>query len=178
MSKHSADSKKDKKIKLSSVTKIIGQRLKKKRISLKYSLSDVSEMIGISTATIVDMENGYTSDINYYITYALTLFYPLKELFDLELHYGPRFPLSEKKKARIYLTDTIKALFIKDNFFSQNRSVDDVAQRLIKQKTIMSITASIRSQISRILLTLVDRELLKVSGKSGRKKLYIRKTFE
>lgn len=160
------------KYKVPGATEAIGHNLKRRRLQLKYSLGDVSDLTGFPISTIDDIEKGVTSDINYYIAYAQAIQYLLSEAFDIDIPYQPRFQLSEKKQARIFLTDNIKELLATNDFFRENRSVNDVALKLIDLQIIQKIDTSISTRISGVLLTLVEEDILIVAGKKGRNNLY------
>jgi transcriptional regulator with XRE-family HTH domain len=164
--------KEEKKYKFPKATETLGKRLKVKRKKLKFSISDVALFTGFSTSTIDDLEKGITVDVNYYITYAQTLYFPLPELFNIRIKYGPRFPLTAKKEARIFLTNNINTLLL-DDFFSKNQSVDSVAKKLHEKKVLKEITLTIRSKISAVLSKLVKKEILIISDTIGRNHLYI-----
>jgi len=166
--------KENKKYKVPGATIALGDKLKKRRISLKYSLSDVAEMTGFSTSTIVDVELGQTADVNYYIAYAQTLDFKLPELFDLKIPYKPRFQLSPKKQARTFLTDRIKELYTEHDFFAEKQGVGSVAEKLLALKAIKEITPYIRTRISGVLLTLVSEDMLFIAEVQGRNNIYLK----
>ncbi|WP_428331600.1 helix-turn-helix domain-containing protein [Mucilaginibacter sp.] len=165
--------KEKKKYKVSNITELLGKKLKGKRLQLDYSLSDAGDLTGFSTSTIVDIENGVTSDINYYIAYAQALYFILSELFNVDITYGPRYTLSSKKEARIFLTYNIKKLYSSNNFFAEKKSVASVAEKLFELKIIDIINPFIRTRISGVLLTLVDEKMLFIVEKKGRNNLYL-----
>ncbi|QEM06195.1 helix-turn-helix transcriptional regulator [Mucilaginibacter rubeus] len=163
-----------KKYKVPNATEILGEKLKQRRITSEYSLSDAGDLTGFSTSTIVDIENGVTVDINYYIAYAQTLLYPLSEFFDINIPYGPRYKLSSKKQSRVFITYNIKKLYTDFDFFAQKQSVGDVALKLLELEVITDISPFIRTRISGVLLSLVDENMLFVSEKKGRNNLYLK----
>ena len=163
-----------KKYKVPNATEAIGKKLKEKRILLEYSLSDAGDYTGFPTSTIVKIENGFTADINYYVAYAQALYYPLPELFNIKIAYGPKYKLSAKKEARIFLTVNVKKLYTDDDFFIEPQSVNNVAIKLQELKVIDEINSLIRSRISGVLSTLVELGMLKVEKYKGRNHLYIK----
>ena len=170
----SSSNREKKKYKVPNATELIGKALKKRRTKLELSLSDVADMTGFSGSTIVDTENGITADINYYISYAQTLNYKLSELFDIDIPYGARYPLSAKKEARLFITNNIKKLYTEYDFFAEKQSVANVAAKLQELKIIKGITPSISTRISGILLSLVDEKMLHIVEKNGRNNIYLK----
>jgi transcriptional regulator with XRE-family HTH domain len=151
---------------------LVGAKLKSKRQSLGYSLGDMSDMTGFSKSTLLNLENGVATNIDYYITSAQALQLPLTELFDILIELKPRFELSADKKNRIFLSRKIRKLIAEDNFFTTSQSVETVIKRLEEKKWIVRSKES-STNTSRILLNLVDEGLLIVVEKQGRNNLYI-----
>jgi transcriptional regulator with XRE-family HTH domain len=174
MSGGNKNSKRESKVVVPNVTQVIGAKLRSKRISLKYSLSDVAELVGVSIATINDIESGITVNIHYYIAYAQTLVFVLTELFDIKIDYSPRFDLNSKKQARLFLTDNIKRLYSDLDFFSEPRLVNDVVLKLRELNLIKDVSPVLRSKISGVLSSLVENKLLVISETIGRKKRYLK----
>jgi transcriptional regulator with XRE-family HTH domain len=161
-----------KKYKVPNATEELGQRLKIKRLELKYSLSDAGDLTDFSTSTIVDIENGVTVDINYYIAYAQSMYFNLPELFDLKIEYGPLNKLSAKKIDRAFLTDKVKNLYTQNDFFINGQTVQSVASELLQLNLIPEITSFIRTRISGILSSLVKNNFLYIEKIEGRKHVY------
>jgi len=174
MSGGKTNSKRESKVVIPDVTQAIGAKLKSKRILLKYSLSDVAELVGVSISTINDIESGITVNIHYYIAYAQTLTFPLSDLFNVEIHYLPRFDLNSKKQARIFLTDNIKRLYSDLDFFSEPRLVNDVVLKMKEMNLIKDVSPALRSKISGVLSSLVENKILVISETIGRKKKYFK----
>lgn len=164
--------KKRKNHKVPDATEILGAKLKRKRSDLGYSLSDISEMTGFSTSTIVDMENGVTTNINYYLEYAKTIQYELRELFNIDIGSGGTYPLSPQKLERAFLTRNIKNLHFVENYFLSQRDVSAVVKKLDELQILKKEDKNISSKVSAVLINLVGEGLLEIDGKEGRNNLY------
>lgn len=173
------DSKKPVKRKIHKVpyaTETLGEKLKIKRDDDGFSLSDIVEMTGFSQSAIVDMENGTVTNINYYLEYAKTLDYELPDLFQIDIGKGSLFPLSLKKQERAFLTKNIKKLYFEEDFFSTQRSVKDIVNKLTQLNVFKVKDEEISSKVSSVIFNLMKEGFLKVAGKSGRNNLYQRDT--
>jgi len=150
----------------------IGVKLKEERLLLGYSIGDIADMTDFSKSTIINLEKGIATNIDYYIGYAKAINLKLQKLFDIPIEYKPKFELSEDKKNRIFLSKRIKKLIIEQNLFQNKIGVDDVITILIENDLTRSKKLS--TDVSRILLNWVEDGTLVVVEKKGRKNLYMK----
>lgn len=164
-------SKRAKIYKADGAKQIIGQKLKNRRLMLEYSLGDISDMTDFSKSTIVNIEKGIATNLDYYIGYSKAIEFKLSELFNIPIEYKPKYELSEDKKNRIFLSKKIKSLNTKHDFFKNNVTVDDVILFFEKQNGFTR-SSKLSTDISRILLNWVEDGVLQVVSKRGRTNVY------
>lgn len=97
----------------------IGFKLKKERLSLGYSFGDIADMTDFSKSTIVNLEKGIATNLDYYIGYAKAIDFKLSKLFDVSIEYKPKYELSEDKKNRVFLSRRIRKLIIESDLFKE-----------------------------------------------------------
>jgi len=150
----------------------IGMKLKEQRLLVGYSIGDIADMTDFSKSTVINLEKGIATNIDYYIGYAKAINLKLQKLFDIPIEYKPKFELSEDKKNRIFLSKRIKKLIIEHNLFQNKIGVDDVITILIENDLTRSKKLS--TYVSRILLNWVEDGTLVVVEKKGRKNVYMK----
>lgn len=153
------------------VKQIIGEKLKNRRLLLEYSLGDISDMTDFSKSTVINLEKGVATNLDYYIGYAKAIDFKLPELFNISVVYKPKYELSEDKKNRIFLSKKIRVLITKHDFFKNSVTVDDIIMYFEKQKELTR-TRKLSTDISRILLNWVEDGVLYVVEKRGRTNVY------
>lgn len=153
------------------VKQIIGEKLKGRRLSLEYSLSDISDMTDFSKSTVINLEKGIATNLDYYIGYAKAIDLKLPKLFDLPILYKPKYELSEDKKNRIFLSKKMRLLYTTHDFFRNHVTVDDIILHFEKHKELTR-TRKLSVDISRILLNWVEDGVLYVVEKRGRINVY------
>lgn len=129
----------------------IGLKLKKKREELDFTVENIVSITGVSKGSVYRVESGTAEDIDFYIKYAIAVKYPLKELMDIDLSMVKMTNSVVIKKKSIYLTKNIRSL-IKNNFFSEFRSTNDIREKLLEMKLIDNSVKS--SVISNVLINL------------------------
>ncbi|WP_121966887.1 helix-turn-helix domain-containing protein [Myroides sp. N17-2] len=129
----------------------IGLKLKKKREELDFTVENIVSITGVSKGSVYRVESGTAEDIDFYIKYAIAVKYPLKELMDIDLSMVKMTNSVVIKKKSIYLTKNIRSL-IKNNFFSEYRSTNDIREKLLEMKLIDNSVKS--SVISNVLINL------------------------
>lgn len=175
MAKNNEDKRKKAKIhQLPEDRLALGITLKKRRLALDFSQGDVEDMAGIPKSTIVKIEKGIVTNIDYYIEYAKTVSLPLPQLFNIKIQLKPRFELSDKKKARIFLSKKIRVLLEEENFFSKKTTVKDIINRLVEKKELTT-TLKLSTEVSGVLSNWVDDEIIYVAEKEGRNNVYLKK---
>ncbi|RZJ89771.1 MAG: hypothetical protein EOO20_10050 [Chryseobacterium sp.] len=150
----------------------IGLKLKKERLLLGYSFGDIADMTDFSKSTIINLEKGIATNLDYYVGYAKAINLKLAKLFDVPVEYKPKYELSQDKKNRVFLSRKIRKLIIESNLFKDKTTVDDVIIQLSENDMIQRKKLS--TDISRILLNWVEDGTLIVAEKKGRKNVYIK----
>lgn len=150
---------------------LIGLRLRKKRIALNYSVGDIAFMMDIPERTVISMEGGEVTNIDYYVEYAKAVRYPMETLRSLNIPLEPLRPLPQERKDKIRLTHLIRERIVKGGFLRDRKSVEDIRKELIALKQIPK-DPSFSKKIAGIMRNLVDDHSVTVVEKSGRKNLY------
>jgi transcriptional regulator with XRE-family HTH domain len=149
----------------------IGAKLKAKRLLMELSLSDIADMTDFSKSTVINLENGIATNIDYYIGYALAVDLKLPKLFDIPVIYKPQYELSEDKKNRIFLSKKIRVLLREKDFFNKNVTVDNIITYFEEQKELIR-SKKLSIDVSRILLNWVEDGELYLVEKRGRNNVY------
>jgi len=149
----------------------IGTSLKAKRTEIGYSIADISDLTGFPQSTVINLENGLATNIDYYIAYAQAVNFKLNKLFEIQIEYKPRYELSENKKNRLFLSKKVRALLLEEDFFRNDTTVDDVIKRL-EEKNEAKRSTKLSTDISRILLNWANDGILRIVDKTGRKNVY------
>lgn len=152
---------------------ILGEKLREKRLGLNYSVSDISYMTTIPQNTVVSIEKGKTTNIDYYVEYAKAVNYPIGKLTTFGIKLIPRIPLSSERKEASKLTAKIKANIIAGEFLSNGKTVAQIHDELIKLKLINSTQVS-STGIAGVMRNLANDNLVKVADKDGRKNVYVK----
>ncbi|MCS7474806.1 helix-turn-helix domain-containing protein [Myroides odoratus] len=147
----------------------IGQKLKKKREELGYTQGDIVYMTKISKSSIIKIENGKTTNMDFYFLYAVTVELSLQSLLDVKIDLAPKRKLTETRSKAIKLTMKIKNL-ISENFFNTPKTVADIKEELLEKELI---DISLKSgEISNVLRNIEKEKGIKVirDGKINRYK--------
>ncbi|SEJ38009.1 Helix-turn-helix domain-containing protein [Myroides marinus] len=147
----------------------IGQKLKKKREELGYTQGDIVYMTKISKSSIIKIENGKTTNMDFYFLYAVTVELSLQSLLDVKIDLAPKRKLTETRSKAIKLTMKIKNL-ISENFFNTPKTVADIKKELLEKELI---DISLKSgEISNVLRNIEKEKGIKVirDGKINRYK--------
>ena len=152
---------------------ILGEKLREKRLELNYSVSDISYMTTIPQNTIVSIEKGKTTNIDYYVEYAKAVNYPIGKLTDFGIKLIPRIPLSSERKEATKLTAKIRQSIIESNFLSNGRTVAQIREELAKLKQVDANDVK-SSHVAGVMRNLANDNIVKVADKDGRKNLYVR----
>src|SRR5260221_5561638 len=146
------------------VTEKLGAILKNKRIEMSYSLGDMEEMTQFPKSTILNIEKGVSTNINYYVAYGQAV---ELSILPIELKLKSILELTPARKNRLFLTIKIKELLNDSRFFEKKRSVSEVLQEL-KEVYKIEISKALSTNVSRVLLNLIDDGLLTLAEKKGR----------
>jgi len=115
----------------------LGRKLKEKRQSLGYSLSDINDMTNIPANTILSLEKGLTTNIDYYVEYAKAVQYNFELLSVVGIELVPLKELSEEKQSRTFLTLKIKRYILDSDFLIEGKSSEEIIKRLIDLKQLI-----------------------------------------
>ena len=146
--------------------KLIGKRIKSRRIKLNLEIEDVAEMTGFAYNTIWNVENGLETNLSYFIQICFALNTHPKVILDIEFDIKPRFPLSASRKEKSRLTSRISK-YIENNYFTTPRSTIDVVSKM-KEEFKMKLESK---TISAILLRFVKDNILQ-HVKEGNRNFY------
>lgn len=152
---------------------ILGRKLREERFKLNYSVSDISYMTTIPQNTVVSIEKGKTTNIDYYVEYAKSINYPIGKLTDFGIKLIPRIPLSSERKEATKLTSKIREFIIQGNFLTNGKTVAKIHDELIRLKQI-SATQVGSTEIAGVMRNLMSDNIIKVGGKDGRKNVYVK----
>lgn len=129
----------------------IGLKLKKKREELDLTVENIVSITGVSKGSVYRVESGTAEDIDFYVKYSIAVKYPLKELMDVDLSMVIMNNSVVIKNRNLSLTKNIRDL-IKNSFFSEYRSTNDIREKLLEMKLIDNSVKS--SVISNVLINL------------------------
>lgn len=138
-----------------SYKKNIGEKLKAKRESLGYNKSTIKKIIGASSSTVDNIENGTAKDIDFYVKYAKAVDYKLKELMDVDITSLELNNVEVRIKTN--LTKNIRDL-IDRSIFDNYKSLNDIRNQLLSDKLINKSVKG--SAISNVLNNLVKEKTL------------------
>lgn len=153
--------------------RILGEKLREKRLELNYSVSDISYMTTIPQNTVVSIEKGKTTNIDYYVEYAKAVNYPIGKLTDFGIKLIPRIPLSSERKEATKLTAKIKEFIIPGNFLSHGKTVAEIHDELIRLKQISATKVS-STGIAGVMRNLSSDNIVTAREKIGRKNVYVK----
>ncbi len=166
-------SKKKERIESPEYRKRIGEKLKAMRIDLEFSINDIAYMTTITDNTVLNIEKGITTNIDYYVEYSKAVGYPLESLVDFGIKLLPRRELPIVRKERSNLTSKVRKLVIEKEFSSSPKTVSEIKDELLRLEHIDFKTVS-STDIAGVLRNLVREKLLMIAGKDGRKNLYVK----
>lgn len=149
----------------------IGSKLREKRQEKGYSLSDIKDMTTISPKTILEMEKGLTTNIDYYVEYAKAVELDFEGLTANGIIFKPLKELPESKRERIFLTKKIRTYIIKAGFLGIGKTIEEIRDELAKREQIKKDETS-STDVAGVMRNLVEDETVKVVEKSGGKNKY------
>lgn len=153
-----------------SYKKRIGEILRVKREEKGYSKSNISYMCGFAESTVIKVENGEASNVDFYVEYAKAVGYPLATLTDLNIPLVPKNPLTEEMLKGMQITGHIRKL-VKKGYFDEPRRSGEVRTALLKENLIDKEMTS--SRVSSLLRNLVDDGTIEAE-KKGKINLYFK----
>lgn len=144
-----------------------GSILKKKRLNKGYTIADIVTMTGVSRSSIINIENGSVTNIDFIIEYAKAVKYPLETLKDFGIKLEPLHVLDLTNKTN--LTSKIRKYIIDSDFLKKGNEVAEIREELLRKKLIDESVGS--TAIAGVMRNLLNDEVVKAK-KSGRKNLY------
>lgn len=154
----------------------IGKKLKQKRVELDLSINDIAfmtDMTDMTDNTVVSIEKGITTNIDYYVEYAKAVQYPLETLDDFNIKLVPLKSLPDDRKAKANLTGKIRKWIVQSSFLATGKTVSEIKEELVKLKLIEATKVS-STEIAGVMRNFVIDDTIKVESKVGRKNLYIK----
>lgn len=149
----------------------LGKILREKRQEQGYSLSDIYDMTGIPTNTVLSIEKGITTSIDYYVEYAKAVEYDFDSLTSAGIELKPSKELPDNKKERVFLTKKIRTYLIKTGFLDNGKTNEEIRDELARLKQIeKEETSSI--DVAGVMRNLVEDETVKIIEKTGGKNKY------
>ena len=151
----------------------IGKKLKQKRIELNFSINDIAYMTEMTENTVLSIEKGNTTNIDYYVEYAKAVQYPLETLNDFKIKLVPSKVLPEDRKEKANLTGKIRKYIVESNFLKTGKTVAEIKAELIKFDLIDATQVS-STEIAGVMSNFVIDDIVKIESKVGRKNIYIK----
>ena len=152
-----------------NAVKQIGERIRKLRKDLGYSLEDLAALTGFTVNTISSIENGGDTTISYLIAICQAIEVHPKEILEIDLELIPRFELPPNRRNRTLLTNRINKLLNETDFFDEPKLVVSVVNEFIHHYGFNPDS----SEVSAALKRLSDDGKL-IYSKSGRKNVYLK----
>lgn len=150
----------------------IGKNLKEQRIKEGYTLSDISEMTEIPINTLLGLEKGVVTNIDYYVEYAKAVKYQLSTLKEAKIDLLPAKELPVDKLMRIQLTKLVRLNIIGSGFLATAHSSQEIIEELERLEKIPKNSVS-TSELAGVMRNLVSEKIVEVEKKSGNKNSYI-----
>ncbi|WP_162304120.1 helix-turn-helix domain-containing protein [Chryseobacterium mulctrae] len=151
----------------------IGKKLKQRRIELNFSINDIAFMTDITDNTVLSIEKGITTNIDYYVEYAKAVHYPLETLDDFKIKLVPHKALPDDRKAKANLTGKIRKCIVQSSFLNTGKTVAEIKAELINFKLIDATQVS-STEIAGVMRNFVIDGIVKIENKVGRKNIYIK----
>lgn len=152
----------------------IGKNLKQYRINEGYTLSDVHDMTGIPINTLLGLEKGEVTNIDYYVEYAKVVKYPLATLRQAKIKMQPVRKLPKEHQQRVKLTKEIRKHIIITDFLSKGKSSKQIIEELERLKVIPKDSV-MSTEIAGVMRNMIADDIVKIESKSGNKNTYILK---
>ncbi len=150
--------------------KEVGRILRKKRIKLEYSLDDIVEMTLVSKSSIINIENGDSSNIDFIIEYSKAVGYDLNTLTSFGIKLKPLKELKEDKKSKVSLTYKVKEYIVNTNFLNQGKTIAEIKEELVRLKLVPKDITSVA--IAGVMRNFKNDDLVSSEETTGRKAIY------
>ncbi|PUV25163.1 helix-turn-helix domain-containing protein [Sphingobacterium athyrii] len=169
-----SNEKRSERIKSPDYRVFIGKNLRSHRIDHGYTLKDIKEMTGIPINTLIDIEKGEVTNIDYYVEYAKSVNYPLANLKQANIILEPLNKLSNESLKRIKLTKEIRKHIILTEYISDGLTTNDIIEELVRKKVIKKGEVT-STEVSGVMRNLAADNIVEVESKTGNKNTYILK---
>lgn len=150
----------------------IGKEIREYRLNEGYTLADVHEMTTIPLNTLVGLENGKVTNIDYYVEYAKAVKYPLATLRQAKIKMQPAQKLPKEWLQRIKLTREVREHIIIKDFLSKGKSSQQIIDELERLEVIPKNSVT-TTEIAGVMRNMIADEIVKIESKSGNKNTYI-----
>jgi len=131
-----------------TLLKALGNRIQELRIKAGLEAEDVSEMTGLTAATIRSIESGNETHLSNFMAVCLAINMHPKDVLDIELKIMPLYELSNTRKEKTRLTPRIDH-FIESNYFKQERTARDIVNELAAVYDIKTSTSAVSVILNR-----------------------------
>lgn len=148
----------------------LGEELRKQRNGGGFTLQDISDMSNIPINTLLGIENGKVTNIDYYVEYGKAVKYPLATLRQAKIKLEPAHQLPKEQLEKIKLTKEIRTNIVLTDFLSNGKSSQQIKDELERLKVIPEGTVK-TTEIAGVMRNLIADKTV-VASKSGRKNLY------
>lgn len=153
----------------------IGKQLRQLRIEEGYTLNDVYDMTDIPINTLVGIEKGEVTNIDYYVEYAKAVKYPLATLRQAQIKMQPVKKLPKEQLNRIRLTKNIREQIILTGKLQVGKSSQQILTELENLKVIPENTVT-TTEIAGVMRNLIADDVVIVDSKNGNKNNYVVKS--
>lgn len=153
----------------------IGKQLRQLRIEEGYTLNDVYDMTNIPINTLVGIEKGEVTNIDYYVEYAKAVKYPLATLRQAKIKMQPVKKLPKEQLNRIRLTKNIREQIILTGKLQVGKSSQQILTELENLKVIPENTVT-TTEIAGVMRNLIADDVVIVDSKNGNKNNYVVKS--
>lgn len=150
----------------------IGKNIREYRIKEGYTLSDISDMTGIPGNTLLGIEKGEVTNIDYYVEYAKAVKYPLATLRQAKIKIEPLIKLPQERLKRIKLTREIRIHLVETGYLQNGKTAKELMEELERLKVISKgeITTT---EIAGVMRNMIADDIVEKEKKVGNKNTYI-----
>lgn len=113
-----------------NILKKLGDILRLRREELSYSQSDVADMTGVTTVTVISLEKGRGTTLSNFLLICRALQIQPRDVFQEDIDLSPLFGLSPASQKRVEKNQKLDHLVYDSDFFETPRRVADVIKEL------------------------------------------------
>lgn len=151
---------------------LTGKKLKQKRINSDFTIKDIGLMLNIPVRTVIGMENGTVTNIDYYVEFAKAVGYALESLTDLGIPLTPINALPEDRSDNIKLTKLVRKKIVNSNFLKTPRTLAEIVAQLVSSDNTLTNDKNLSKKLSGIMRNLTEDHTVDIASKLGRRNLY------